>query len=55
MDNIRWLFKFIRYSLFLEYHMKKKDTISSKHQTVLKYHFEMTEHYYEKIYGKGNI
>jgi hypothetical protein len=50
MKEIRWLLKYIKYGWLLNYHLKKKNKFDSKHQTVLKYHFEMAEHYYKKIF-----
>lgn len=46
------LVKVLWYGIFLSYHIKKKDNVNIKHKTVLRYHYEMALHYYEKAYGK---
>lgn len=46
------LFRLLIYFIPFNYHMRKKDSFNRKHTTVLRYHYEMTMHYYEKIYRK---
>ncbi|MED4377964.1 hypothetical protein P9274_20110 [Schinkia azotoformans] len=46
------IIKIIWYGVFMDYHLRKKDTINPKYKTVLRYHYEMALHYYEKAYGK---
>lgn len=52
MSTIRQVLRIIRYGLFLEYHLNKRNIINPELSTVFKYHYEMANHYYEKIYGK---
>ena len=49
-EDIKQFFRIVRYGWLLDYHLSKRK-ISSDHRTVLKYHLEMSEHYYEKIWG----
>lgn len=49
---IKSLFKLIIYGTQLNYHLRRKDKFASKHKTVLNFHYEMAEHYYEKIFGE---
>lgn len=44
--------RLLKYGWILNYHLKKKDKYNFKnHRTVLQYHYEMAQFYYEKIYG----
>jgi len=47
--DVRLIFRMLFYSDFLEYHLRKRKKINSRHQVVLKYHYEMAEHYYKKF------
>lgn len=47
------LFKIIIYFIPFYYHSRKQYTIHHRHPTVRRYHYEMADHYFEKIYGKG--
>ena len=49
---IKLLFKLLIYGIQLNYHIKKRDKFASKHKTLLNFHYEMAEHYYEKIFGE---
>jgi hypothetical protein len=45
--------RLIQYGWLLDYHIKKKDKFNmTNHKTVLQYHYEMAQYYYENIYGK---
>lgn len=52
MEQIKWLVRYLKYGLLFEYHVRKKDVMDPKHQAVLRYHFEMAEHYHKKIMGE---
>ncbi|WP_160169884.1 hypothetical protein [Priestia flexa] len=47
------LIRLLVYGWLFDYHVKKKNTYNMmNHETVMKYHFEKAQYYYEKIYGK---
>lgn len=51
MNELKTFFKLLRYGALLNYHLKKQYKVDVKHLTVAKYHCEMAEHYFFKIYG----
>lgn len=51
MERIRLLLRMAFWGPLLDYHLKKKDTIDPEYITVHRYHYEMSKHYYKKIYG----
>lgn len=44
--------KFFWYGLLIKYHMRKNEKMPRKYQTVIRYHYEMVQYYYEKMTGK---
>lgn len=53
---MKQFFRLLKYGWLLNYHTGKQDKFSEKkHRTVLLYHYEMAQYYYEKIYGEPYV
>ena len=51
MNHLKTFPKLLLYGPILNYHLNKRNKIDSQSLTVSKYHMEMAEHYFYKIYG----